>query len=287
MIKADPNVVRFRRARILYFGAQSIMVVGIVLLNLTSTLSTSFRVLSLIVPFLVLFSFFSFIQLGRYWKHYEQRRIRTAQGDLSLLAEEQPIPNAAALPLPFTIQFPVTSERILSLGGRAMLVGLVVAVAFCIPFVVLALALRASRPGTLLFVEAGFVIMIMFLFAIAAMIGVARTRQVVEVTEQGMTARHFGREIHGVAWDEARLFAIESLSSLNRPWLPSMYQLASDNDVVRWQRMGRLDGRRTSTGATGISYEEYEWQMRALLSLVVAKTGLPLYDLRDDRQRGG
>ncbi len=52
MIKADPNVVRFRRARILYFGALMIMVVSIASLYLTSTTSTSFRVLSLIVPFL-------------------------------------------------------------------------------------------------------------------------------------------------------------------------------------------------------------------------------------------
>lgn len=167
-----------------------------------------------------------------------------------------------------------------------MLVGLVVAVAVCIPFVVFALALRASRPGTLLFVEAGFVIMIMFLFAMVAMIQVARTRQVVEVTQQGMTARHFGEDIHSVAWDEARLFAIEGFSRLNRPWLPSMYQLASDNDVVRWQRVGRLDGRRAFTGATGISDEEYERQMGALLSLVAAKTGLPLYDLREDLPKG-
>jgi uncharacterized membrane protein len=287
MIKADPNVVRFRRVRILYLACVSPIALLAVATYQISGPSFLFWLELIAALVLIPLAIFSTTLQGRVWKRFEQRRNRAAQGDQSLLAEDQPIPNAAALPLPFTIQSPVTSERMLSLGGRAMLVGLVVAVAFCIPFVVLDLGLRAFRPGTLLFVEAGFVIMIMFLFAMAAMIRAARTRQVVEVTEQGMTTRHFGKEIHGVAWDEARLFAIEGFSSLNRPWLPSMYQLASDNDVVRWQRMGRLDGRRTFTGAAGISYEEYEWQMRALLSLVAAKTGLALYDLRDDGQRGG
>jgi uncharacterized membrane protein len=287
MIKADPNVVRFRRFRIVYLACFSLIALLAVAIYPISGPSFQFWPELIAVLILIPLAIFSTILQGRVWKRYEQRRNRAAAGDQGLLAEEQPIPNAAALLLPFTIQFPVTGERILSLGGRAMLVGLVVAVAFCIPFVVLALGLRAFRPGTLLVVEASFVIMIMFLFAMIAMIRAARTRQVVEVTEQGMTTRHFGKEIHGVAWDEARLFAIEGFSRLNRPWLPSMYQLASNNDVVRWQRVGRPDGRRTFTGATGISYEEYEWQMRALLSLVAAKTGLALYDLRDDGQRGG
>ena len=287
MIEADPNVVRYRRARILYLACVSPIALLAVANYLFSGPSLLFWLELIAALILISLAIFSTTLQGRLWKRFEQRRNRAAQGDLSLLAEDQPIPNAAALPLPFTIQSPVTGERILTLGGRAMLVGLVVAAAFCIPFVVLALALRASKPGTLLFVEAGFVIMIMFLFAMAAMIGVARTRQVVEVTEQGMTARHFGEKIPIVAWDEARLFAIEGFSSLDRPWLSSMYQLASDNDVVRWQRMGRIDGRRTFTGDAGISYEEYERQMAALPGLVAAKTGLALYDLRDDMQRGG
>jgi hypothetical protein len=285
MIKADPNVVQVRRVSILYLACVSPIALLAVATYLISGPSFLFWFEFIAALILIPLAIFSTTLQGRLWKRFEQRRNRAAAGDQSLLAEEQPIPNAAALPLPFTIQSPVTSERILSLGGRVMLVVLVVAVVVSILLVIF--ALRAFPPNPLLFVVASVVIMIMFLFAMAAMIGVARTRQVVEVTEQGMTTRHFGKEIHGVAWDEARLFAIEGLSRLNRPWLPSMYQLASDNDVVRWQRVGRLDDRRTFTGATGISYEEYERQMRALLSLVAVKTGLLLYDLRDGRQGGG
>ena len=217
MIKADPNVVQVRRFRTLYLTCVSLMALLVVAIYLTSgpTLQFWFELIAVLI--LIPLAVFSTTLQVRIWKRFEQRRNRAAQGDQSLLAEDQPIPNAVALPLPFTIQSPVIGERLLSLGGRAMLVGLVVAVVFAIPSVVFDLALRAFRPGTLLFVEAVFVILIMFLFAMVAMIRAARTRQVVEVAEQGLTAHHFGKEIHSVAWDEARLFAIEGLSSLNRP----------------------------------------------------------------------
>jgi hypothetical protein len=97
MIKADPNVVRFRRARILIFGALMMMVVCIALLYLTSTLSTLFKVWSIFISFVVVLSLFSNIQQGQYWKRFEQRRTRAAQGDQSLLAEEQPALDEAAL----------------------------------------------------------------------------------------------------------------------------------------------------------------------------------------------
>ena len=35
-----------------------------------------------------------------------------------------------------------------------------------------------------------------------------------------------------------------------------------------------------------ISHDEYNRQMQALLSLVAAKAGLPLYDLREDLPKG-
>jgi hypothetical protein len=111
MIKADPNVVRFRRVRILYIGALMIMVVSFAPLYLTSTHFNPVRDWSFILPFFILLSFFSFIQQGQYWKRFEQRRIRAAQGDQSLLAKEQPALDEAALPLPLTIQSRTSSPE--------------------------------------------------------------------------------------------------------------------------------------------------------------------------------
>jgi hypothetical protein len=127
MIKADPNVVRYRRFRILYLACVSPIALLAVAIYLISGPSFLFWPELIAALILIPLAIFSTTLQGRLWKRFEQRRNRAAQGDLSLLVEDQPIPNAAALPLPFAIRSPITSERILSLGGRAMLVGMVVA----------------------------------------------------------------------------------------------------------------------------------------------------------------
>ncbi len=295
MIKADPNVVRYRRVRILYFGGVMLMVVSIALLYLTSTHSTSFRVLSLILPFFVLFSFFSFIQQGQYWKRFEQRRFRAAQGDLSLLAEEQPALDEAALSLPLTIQSRTSSPENFFLAMIGMVVITIIIVGF-IGFLAGSTSIF-SPTNVLSFVLGGLAILVLILVMTVAMVFLAlvlsRTDQRIELTEQGMTIRQGGRA-HSVAWDEARLFAIEGIGGLNRPWLPRVYQLASAKDMLKWTYQRRRSPERNGLLYRPIlaikpttSYEEYERQMAALLSLVAAKTGLALYDLRDDRQRGG
>jgi len=294
MIKADPNVVRFRRARILYFGALMIMVVSIVLLNLTSTLSTSFKVLSLVVPFLILLFFFSYIQQRRYWKRFEQRRNRAAQGDQSLLAEEQPGLDEAALPLPLTIQSRISSPENFLLPTIAAIV-ITIIVGGVIEYLA-GLTSIFSSSNVLSFVLRGLAILVLVLVMLVLMIFLvlvfSRTDQRIELTEHGMTIRKGGKA-HSVAWDEARLFAIEGIGGLNRPWLPRVYQLASANDILKWTYQGRRTPERNGWLYRPIlaikpttSYEEYERQMEALPALVVAKTGLALYDLRDVSQRG-
>ncbi len=295
MIKADPNVVRYRRVRILYFGGVMLMVVSIALLYLTSTLSTLFKVWSIFIFFFVLLSLFSNIQQGRYWKRFEQRRIRATQGDQSLLAEEQPALDEAALSLPLTIQSRTSSPENFFLAMIGMVVITIIIVGF-IGFLAGSTSIF-SPTNVLSFVLGGLAILVLILVMTVAMVFLAlvlsRTDQRIELTEQGMTIRQGGRA-HSVAWDEARLFAIEGIGGLNRPWLPRVYQLASAKDMLKWTYQRRRSPERNGLLYRPIlaikpttSYEEYERQMAALLSLVAAKTGLALYDLRDDRQRGG
>ena len=111
MIKADPNVVRFRRLLMLQLACAIVMVAAIAFIYLTSSTSTLFKVWSLTLPLLVLLFFFSYIQQRRYWKRFEQRRNRAAQVDQSLLAEEQPALDEAALSLPLTIQSRISSPE--------------------------------------------------------------------------------------------------------------------------------------------------------------------------------
>ena len=294
MIKADPNVVRFRRARILLFGALMMMVVCIALLYLTSTLSTLFKVWSIFMFFVVLLSSFSFIQQGQYWKRFEQRCIRAAQGDRSLLAEEQPAVDEATLSLPLTIQSRISSpESILPIIAAVVITMIIVGV---IGFLAGSTSIF-SPSNVLAFVLGGLAILVLILVMLVSMIFLAlvlsRTDQRIELTEQGMTIRQGGRA-HSVTWEEARLFAIEGIPGRNKPWLPTMYQLASANDILKWTYQRRRTPQRSGLlyrPILGIkpmtSYEEYERQMEALPAIVVTKTGLQLYDLRDDGQRGG
>ena len=295
MSRADPNVVRYRRLRILYFGALMIMVVSFAPLYLTSTPPTPFRVWSLIAPFFLLLSSFSFIQQGRYWKRFEQRRIRAAQGDQSLLAEEQPALEEAALPLPLIIQSRTSSPEnfFLAMIGVVVITMIVVGV---IGFLAGSTSIF-SPANVLALVLGGLAILVLVLVMLVSIVFLAlvlsRTDQRIELTEQGMTIRKGGRA-HSVAWDEARLFAIEGVYGVNHTLSPSIYQLASARDMLKWiyqkrrtpERSGLLY-RPTLAIKPTTSYEEYERQMQALPALVAAKTGLALYDLRDDRQRGG
>lgn len=87
--------------------------------------------------------------------------------------------------------------------------------------------------------------------------------------------------VHRIAWQEARLFAIRS-GPLGTP--ATRYELSSPTSVVtfgrarstRWWRLYR----------PVLAWENYAFQMDALLDLIAAKTGLPLYDVRQGAGSG-
>jgi len=94
-----------------------------------------------------------------------------------------------------------------------------------------------SPSNILAFVLGGLALLVLVLVMLVAMVFLAlvlsRTDQRIELTEQGMTIRQGGRT-HSVAWDEARLFAIEGVYGVNHALSPSVYQLASAKDMLKW-----------------------------------------------------
>jgi hypothetical protein len=87
------------------------------------------------------------------------------------------------------------------------------------------------------------------------------------------TSRQVGE--HPIYWREARLFAIRSA----RPGAPATrYELASPNKVVTFGRARRA--RWWALYRPIIPWAEYDAQMDALLDVIAARTGLPLYDVR-------
>ncbi len=81
-----------------------------------------------------------------------------------------------------------------------------------------------------------------------------------------------------MAWHEARLFACYPRSDLWHTRVSMVYELSSATDVVSWswvQRRVPLSNQPLPL----VSLAEHHAQVQALCDLVVARTGLPLYDL--------
>lgn len=101
-----------------------------------------------------------------------------------------------------------------------------------------------------------------------------RSKRSIVVTAHGLRVKDAGG-VHYVPWSAARLFAIykgKKDASL------TYYELSSAKDIVRWEWTRKF--RKLKTEVPNVSMDEYNSQMQALLSLIAAKTGLPLYDLR-------
>jgi len=82
-----------------------------------------------------------------------------------------------------------------------------------------------------------------------------------------------------VPWEEARLFAIVPMSPDMRKTSgsPISYELSSTGEVLRWSTSKHVA---LFAGQATQSSHERRQQMQTLLSMIVAKTNLPLYDLR-------
>jgi hypothetical protein len=91
-------------------------------------------------------------------------------------------------------------------------------------------------------------------------------------TYQGVTST--------INWSDARLFAV---LNQEKPSSMRFYELSNEQTVVRWVNMPeRAVFQRKENKANA----EYRRKVLALLSLVAAKTELPLYDLSPTRQQG-
>ncbi|HEU5198939.1 MAG TPA: hypothetical protein VFU32_04840 [Ktedonobacterales bacterium] len=199
----------------------------------------------------------------RLWRA-EKRRRATASGAQNYpLASPQPYPAPEALPLPFVIS--IKPGRLAFLL-TPVITWIAVVCALYIGFwsyvwpnegpVIHTLALTLAL---MLAISAGF------LFSMYRWI---------EVDEDGLTVRNIFWSKR-ILWHEARLFAVDA--ALKEKEDLDSYELSSTTAILRWP-WKRKASRFTKLSC---SFVEYEWQMKALHSVIAARTGLPLYDLRD------
>jgi hypothetical protein len=189
-------------------------------------------------------------------------RQRAALGDVprSLLAADQPQPLVDGATTPVTI--PMRRRRWVRIGMGLYVAFLAVGG--------VAMAVFDFSKGRSL--EAVYDAGLCALWAWVASSFVGRWH--IHASELGL-----GREVLGLTavmpWNDARLFAIVRRDRRGRP---DTFELATLSSILRW-RWVRPDARFWRVNDPELAWPEYEQRMRALHSLIAAKTGLPLYDL--------
>lgn len=217
------------------------------------------------------------------WKRFDQKRQAAAQGDQSLLAVEQPVPNAQAVSLPLTIRMR-SNRRLLLILTITLFVSLV------IPFIIgLAFGEQAHTAPPTHVVHIGILLIILGVWALASLLIVGtmyailyiKGREQVTLTDYGILVSGITPRLQSIPWSEARLFAIANPSNFKyfKDRQPMILEVASEHNLVRWTWLPSKSFR-SAFAVPMLPPEEYDQQMRGVLSVIAAKTGLPLYDLR-------
>ena len=235
------------------------------------------------IGFMSLIALITIVPQARYWKRQERRRQEAARGAQNLLAAEQPVPSDSALSLPITIaQRP--NRVILLIPGLVAVLAIVFA--FSIVYVYpQSLSPHHPVPLSTLYAIAGVaIIAVALLGGLLFAVTYYRVRQQITVTQDGILMLGV-RKVHSMRWDEARLFAIDGLNGAKKVNEPFLFELSSTNEVIRWNWLRKSTRRIIFLAKPTVPRAEYERQMHALNSLIAARTGLPLYDLREKRRK--
>ncbi len=222
-----------------------------------------------------------FFLQARRWRQMHLRRKLAASEGLQAgvpLAQPQPTPNAWALPTPFTITLRPQWFRLL---GYMVLLGAALVILFIFVF-------SLNVGNTIDFENWPFALFAAVLFG-AIFAWRFFLPQTIVVYDDGLAVKHplydwransrIGNTMqageHRISWHEARLFAVRS----PRPGTPATrYELASPNRVVTFGRARRAHW--WALYRPVVPWEHYEFEMDALLDVIAARTGLPLYDVR-------
>lgn len=230
-----------------------------------------------------------FVHFTQAWRlrSLQSRREMAGAGVLGIqpLAAAQPAPNLAALPVPCTIQ----------LRPKWTTICMIALACWLLPIGVFYLFWPSTFSHNLYFTVENahttyvFPLIVLvggFFAALASLMGgifIWQGYARIEVYDAGLRVVQGGHDTF-IRWNEARLFAIFSPTLLSRrTGLPTSYELSSRYGIARLPRVYRkmtFSQFSLPIMVPRVPFDEYDRQMDALLSLIAAKTGLPLYDLR-------
>ncbi len=289
MIRANPLLETYQTLVVLWFiviGLLLVMLIGgiVIYVIVSPGRADSTKLLSFLSLYGLLFlgfitSFVTTITQRRYWQRIERRRLAAAGGEPSLLASEQSIANPAALQLPCKIEVRMGNGAILLLTGMVLIYALLFSSVFSwLNDGFLFISPDRFHNFLVLFAIIGISMMIVLLALFLSPVGLGR--QNVEVTEQDLKMRYSGKK-SAMRWEEVRLFAMYKTYGTQKIVSSITCELSSATDIARWTWILRPNRLHLNMVPT-VSFEEYTRQMQALNALIVARTGLPLYDLRKE-----
>lgn len=289
-VKVDPALERARKSRIFMCIAAAIWVTTLILsflLHESSPFYPSF--LYIFIVAIVIFDIISVTKRVKYQKRLEQRRQAAARGDHNLLAPEQPLQDATALPLPVTLGRHHKGKIYILI----LTVNLLLLLILSIPLYIVLPHLFPLSPGSSLSQQAfAMIIMGIFVFLVLLVFGLllgilyAKEQEQLTVTEYGLMKIGLWGKVQSVSWQEARLFAISGTNGLKKTGrlaarIPSQYELSSAHDIIRWGPLPDTNIQAFVSGETASPLPAQGNYRQALHSLIAARTGLPLYDLRE------
>ena len=270
-----------RRYYWFFFICEGIVFGSILLQAVVSTLlgrpNYFFYGYSIFFLLLLIFAFFSF---KRRHQRTEVRRQHALLGDPAFLVQPQPIPDANALEMPTRIHLRLSKKYLLEImGGFYILMDLILVGVFAIT-----LPVSKNVGFTLIFI--GIVLVAMFIvflfsFLLSLVITGPFVEQEIIVDNQGITTKFFRQHTY-IPWNEVQSFAMWGNA---KRFSVIQFELTSERGVARWYQLGSRRKFLTWMSAlkSDMAFDEYRSTMLRLQQVIVARTGKPLYDLRDEK----
>lgn len=240
--------------------------------------------------FFVLFLIFIFFVLKRKHQRTEERRERAASGSPDLLAQPQPIPDAQATSLPTKIELHMSIKHLLEfMSAFYVLIAMIMSVTLII-LIQTGPKENTPQPGVpTIYISSiaiiGIIWGILFVICLFNFLVTLLLRSLFEqeitLDEQGVTTKFYRKTIQ-IPWNEVQSFAMWGNA---KHFSTIQFEITSNHDVARWFQIGAP--RKVLTWLTmlkpNMPYEEYRTKMAAIQQVIVARTGKPLYDLRDEK----
>ena len=230
----------------------------------------------ILVPYVMLMivGVFALLRYRLNIKRLDQRLERALQGDRSLVAREQPLADPNLLPLPTTIKLDQSRRAVVFLS---LAIAFILFISFVIGIVSGSGQSHHHPSNDALLLTALIILgaaVVALLVALVLIFFLMRSLLIstIAVDEQGLSSTYRGIT-STITWSDARLFAV---LNPEKPSTMRFYELSNEQTVVRWVNMPM---RTLFQRRENMAHAEYRRKVQALLALIVARTGLQLYDL--------